>query len=491
MTTKEKIPPPDETPPTANADARMVEEFGYKQELKRSMGFFSTFAISFSLMSITTGLFANYGFGLQQAGVRFVWTWPIVGVGNVLIALCLAHLSTRVPLAGYAYQWSARMMGPGYGWFPGWFALVGWLTGTAGVAYAFSAYFCPYVGLGAGNGTIVATTTLVLVVWAVIHLFGMRVASWLNNFSVTAEIVGTLLVGVGLLIYALVRGHDHVSLTSHAGAGPGAVGFGAFAVSALAAAYTLTGFEGAADLAEESANPVRSVPRAIINSVVISAVAGFLVLVGFTLAIPNVDRVAGSPTPLLDIVDHYVGSVGTAFFMAMIFAAIFACGLINMAAVSRLAYSMARDGVLPGSSQLSRVNLQQGTPFVAIIVATVISILFTLVAKVEAIITSVSSVAVYTSYALIIIGGVVNRGGLKAKQPDAFTLGRFFKPVAFLAIAWIVVIVLALTLPAQNHKAGWSGLVVLALGATWYVVRIRRQRPSAHGRRPEDPVGER
>lgn len=452
------------------SDEATTEAFGYKSELRRSMGFFSTFAVSFSLMSVTTGLFANFGFGLNADGPRFVWTWPIVSVGNILIALSLAHLASRVPLAGYAYQWSARMVSLGYGWFPGWLALVGWLTGTAGVAYAFASYFCPLVGLGSATRTIVAVTIIVLISWAVVHLVGLRFASGLNNFSVIAELTGTLLVGLVLLVIVLLRG-THVDLAASTGAN--VAGLGGFAISSLTAAYTLTGFEGAADLAEESGQPTASVPRAIIRSVVISAIVGFLVLLGFTLAIPNIRDVAASPTPLLLIVQSHLGNGIANVFMVLVFIAIYACGLINLAAVSRLSWSMARDDVLPASAYLKKVSERSRVPYNAIISATVISILFTLVAKAEAIITSVSSVAVYTSYALIIIAGLINKTQIRGAT-EGFSLRRWYKPISYVAIAWIIIMDIALTVPAQNHVAAIAGLVTLALGVVWYFARIRQ-----------------
>src|SRR5246500_3312716 len=99
--------------------AAVVARAGYKPELRRSLRFFSMFAIAFSIVSITTGIFLNYGFGLAYWGPASIWTWPIVGVGNMAIALVVAELGTRIPLAGYAYQWSARLVNPTYGWFAG------------------------------------------------------------------------------------------------------------------------------------------------------------------------------------------------------------------------------------------------------------------------------------------------------------------------------------------------------------------------------------
>src|ERR1700751_1626078 len=102
----------------------IVERAGYKPELRRSLKFFSMFAIAFSIISITTGIFLNYSFGLSYWGPASIWTWPIVGVGNLMIELGVAGLGARIPLAGYAYQWSARLVNPTYGWFVGFAVLL-------------------------------------------------------------------------------------------------------------------------------------------------------------------------------------------------------------------------------------------------------------------------------------------------------------------------------------------------------------------------------
>src|SRR6201994_208565 len=105
--------------PDTDSGEEGLERGGYKPERRRSLRFFSMFAISFSIISITTGIFLNYGFGLSYWGPASIWTWPIVGVWNMMSALVVAELGTRIPLAGYAYQWSARLVNPTYGWVVG------------------------------------------------------------------------------------------------------------------------------------------------------------------------------------------------------------------------------------------------------------------------------------------------------------------------------------------------------------------------------------
>lgn len=457
-----------------DADAGTVTAFGYKPVLRRSMGRFTTFAISFSLISISTGIFANYGFGLDNAGPRLLWSWLIVGIGQMVIALNLAHLAPRVPLAGYAYQWASRMRSPAFGWFPGWFALAGWLTGTAGVAYAFAAYFAPYAGWGSGQGIIILVTVVVILAYLAIHLVGIRATGYVNNFSVVTELIGITVVGIGLLIFSVVRGLPNANvgfLFSH-GSTAGSAGLGAFAVSALLGAYTLTGYEGAADLAEESKDPRHSVPRAIIMAEAISASVGFLVLVGFTIAIPNLKAAQASSTPLLYIMDSRLPSILVELAMTMVFIAIFACGLMNLAAVSRLGFSMSRDNMLPFSEQLGRVSRRFRSPYVILIVCAVISVLFTVVAKVESVITSVSSVGIFAAYFLVILAGILEKE--HRSIPGTFSLGRAYKPLAYTGLVWCVLICCAMTIPSVGNVAGEGSLVMIALGVIWYYYRARR-----------------
>src|SRR6204780_5783055 len=132
-------PPPVPVQPAADSPELVLQRAGYKPELRRSLRFFSMFAIAFSIISITTGIFLNYGFGLAYWGPASIWTWPIVGVGNLMIALVVAELGTRIPLAGYAYQWSARLVNPTYGWFVGFAGLLYMTVGGGSIMLLIAA----------------------------------------------------------------------------------------------------------------------------------------------------------------------------------------------------------------------------------------------------------------------------------------------------------------------------------------------------------------
>jgi amino acid transporter len=386
----------------SEADEHLLEHFGYRQELKRTLGFFSSFALSFSVISVTTGLFANYGEGLRMAGPAFIWTWPIVGTGQFVVALVFARLARQIPVSGYAYQWARELAGPRIGWWAGWMMVVQFLFGLPAVCYALANYSLPYLGMLATNGNVQKLTIGILVVIALINHFGVTWASVVNNVSVVTEILGTIVGGLLLLGLALVhRTHSWGFLFSHPHNGSGVDYLGPLAFSSVVSAWTLAGFESAANLAEETRDPVRRIPSAILLSEVSSVILGYLVLVGFTLAMPSLEAVSSQPTPLLFIMGSHLPRAATDAFMLFVFISIFACALANMTTLTRIVWAMARDHQLPSSGWLAVVS-DRGVPAHAVWAVTVLSSLFVLWAKVEIVLTGISTLAGYTTYALVV-----------------------------------------------------------------------------------------
>src|SRR5207302_11177943 len=202
-TAAEPNPPAPAAVRAAQADAAeaVLERAGYKPELRRSLRFFSMFAIAFSIISITTGIFLNYGFGLAYWGPAAIWTWPIVGVCNMMIALVVAELGTRIPLAGYAYQWSSRLVNPTYGWFVG-FAGLMYMTvgGGAIILLVASPLLISEFGVTATPHLTLAVAIIIMILPAVINIISVQVAARVNNVAVFTEIIGTVVFAVLLLI---------------------------------------------------------------------------------------------------------------------------------------------------------------------------------------------------------------------------------------------------------------------------------------------------
>ncbi len=465
---------------TNASDEQVLERFGYRQELKRSLGYFSAFALSFSVISVTTGLFANYGSGLQLGGPAFIWTWLIVGAGQLLVALVFAQLARQIPLSGYAYQWTRALAGEKLAWWAGWIMIVQFIAGMSGVCYAMANYLVPYIGLSNAPGNVVAVTVGILIAISLINHFGIRLASLVNDFSVVGEILGTVSIGLLLFGVAMIRKTHPLSfLFSHPAQPAGLAYLPAFASSVLMSAWTIGGFEAAANVAEETHLPQTRVPTAIILSEVASVFLGFPVLVGFTLAIPSLAIASQHSTPLLYIMSTYFPPYVTNIAMLLVFISIFACALANVTTLTRMVWAMARDGQLPASPWLARISVHQ-VPANAIWTVAVIAAAFTCWAKVEVVITGVCTLMMYIVYG-IVVGAAIwgsrrhTAVGTLGAAPDAASgtlpSGGKLQVSRILCVAtliWIVFLLAIISIPRSAWINSVATLAALGVGACWY-----------------------
>ncbi len=445
-----------------NSDDQMLEQFGYRQELKRTLGYFSAFALSFSVISVTTGLFANYGSGLAIGGPSFIWTWLIVGAGQLLVALVFAQLARKIPLSGYAYQWTRHLAGERLGWWAGWIMIVQFIAGMSGGCYAMANYLAPYLGLENSGRNVVGITIAILITISLINHYGIHLASMVNDFSVGAEILGTVFIGFLLLALALMRKtHPMSFLLSHPLQPSGLAYLPAFASSALMSAWTIGGFEAAANVAEETVMPQKRIPAAIIVSELASVLLGFPVLVGFTLAIPSLEVASHHPTPLLYIMSEHLPPWATNCAMLMVFISIFACGLANVTTLSRMVYAMARDGQLPASAWLARVSARK-VPANAIWTVAALAAIFTCWAQIETVITGVCTLTMYLVYGIVVAAALwestKGRGTVKASPA-----------LCVAALAWILLLLGMISLPRSSWINAAASAAALGVGALWYV----------------------
>ncbi len=452
----------------------MICAFGYAQQLRRTMGAFSSFAISFSLISITTGIFAGFGFGLQEVGPSVIWSWSVVVAGQLLVAAVIAEMSTRYPLSGYGYQWTSRLASPHLGFFVGWLLLLQFTTGFPGVCHTLATYLHGFLGLAEAFRVSWLTVGIIALI-ALIHWAGIRFASLFNDYGVVAEIVGVVLITIVLLAkFGVGADADWTALMASRNALSGqAATASSFCLSLLMGAWCLTGFEAAADLAEETHRPREVVPRAVISAELISGVAGFLMLAGFLLAIPDLELIQASDTPLLAILEMRFGATMTRVAMLFVFVSILACGVASMAATTRLIYSMARDNMLPGSRGLKCIHATRQSPTGAILAVWLLSTGVVLSLEKLELITSISATAGYMGYALIVwCSFKVPRS---VDVAGRFTLGNWQRPIAALAFVWTLVLVAALTIPAIDggHLAAISTSCGMMVGLLIYVIHVR------------------
>ena len=161
-------------------DSADLARFGYSQELKRSLGLGSSFAVAFSYISPSTGIFTLFALGLTTLGGVFIWTWPVVALGQFIVALNFAEVSSHYPVAGSVFQWTKYLASRSYSWFTGWIYLfAGILTVTAVVATLPLALIPALNGLGwhslnaASLHTQLVVALITLVVITVLNIYGV------------------------------------------------------------------------------------------------------------------------------------------------------------------------------------------------------------------------------------------------------------------------------------------------------------------------------
>src|SRR5215472_8756920 len=403
-----------------------------------------------------------------------------------MIAFVVAELGTRIPLAGYAYQWSARLVNPTYGWFVGCAGLRYMAVGGGAIMLGVaSPLLLSEFGVNAPSARLVFSVAIILLVLpAVINIISMQVAARVNNVAVFTEIIGTVLFGVLLFVLWGVNskpspyGWGILTNTTAAVHNPT---WYAFTLAGLLGAFTLVGFELAADMSEDAVNPVRSVPRGVIWAVVLSGVLGMIALIGFTVAIPSISAVEKPGLPLLVIAGYWLPSWLVKVFIAFVIFSMFAILVVGAGAQARLVYSLSRDNMLPFSGQLRKVNRRSQTPLIALLVFAVIDlgVMWYGYLQTSAFLTLVGATAIipYIIYFLITVAySVTNK--TTDSNPGAFTLGRWAWPVIIFVLAYSALIIFVLSVPGPFHAADKVVGYGAGVAAVWYfaalIWRLRR-----------------
>src|SRR5215212_11072653 len=186
---------PESDGTTISEDERELGRLGYAQELFRTMGGFSNFAISFSIISILTGAVTLYGHGLTMGGpAEMAFGWPLVTFFTMMVALSMAELASALPTSGAMYHWSTKLGGKGWGWFTAWFNIAGNITVLAGIDYGCAQFVTPLLGLDATTKNLLLVYAAILISHALINQYGIRLVAWLNDFSVTVHVLGVIAI---------------------------------------------------------------------------------------------------------------------------------------------------------------------------------------------------------------------------------------------------------------------------------------------------------
>lgn len=473
-------PNPDVT--LSTEDAKLAQ-FGYTQKLDRSVGTLASFAIGFATISATTAVFTGFGAGYFTAGGPFVWTLLLAGAVFALWAFIAADLTAKIPLAGYSYQWISRINGPSLGWFTGFIALMGWVCGMTGVGFILSGYLGGLFGWNMSQSEQILVAIGVVFLCVLINIYGVRFATMVNNIGVSLELVIT--VGatalVAIIAFSAPENHQPISVLFTGGeAGDKDSYLLAWLAAALGPFFGLIGVESGADVAEETKDARRVVPKTMFYALVTSIVIELLMYIVYVLAIRDAAAVeANAAAPIEEIINQQAGPVVTKIVVAVALTNILACLLANILVATRLTYSMARDNMLPFSSVWRHVSPASKTPTYAVLGLGCLSALLLLSALVneEAFnyIIGIASLLFFFVYILQTIGLLIGyrQGTIPPAEPGTFDLGRFRLPLYVTALVVFGAVAVTLLFLPQFANNKWVFLGVVALAAIWWATGLK------------------
>lgn len=471
-------------PEPLDEDARTLNQLGYQQELSRRMSGFSNLALSMSIICILSGGITSFHLGLCGVGGASIGVgWPLVCAFSLMVAATMAQIASAFPTAGGLYHWAAILGGPGWGWVTAWFNLVGLVTVLAAInvgTYQFVAgAFWPE-----HSANVVWQCLAVVAITgtqAGLNHVGIRWTTLLTDLSGYWILIVSALLTIALLAGAsswdaarLVTFANYSGLPNDAPVWPRTEAiWWLFALGFLLPAYTITGFDASAHAAEETVGAAHHVPRGIVRSVLVSGVAGWIMLAAVVLAIPDLNRmVEWGPQVFFVTVRETLHPTVAALLLAAIACAQYFCGLATVTSASRMMYAFARDGGLPGSKWLRRVCSRYRTPDVAIWTVAFAAVAFTLYTPVYSTITAVCTIFLYVSYVLPTAIGFVTHGKTWTRM-GPWHLGRWFRPLAALSVVGCTALIVVGMQP-PNDKAVWVVMATaVVLGAVWFGV-VRR-----------------
>jgi amino acid transporter len=482
------MPVDDRTPETLNAETNDADEatlhrLGYVQVLYREMGGFSNFAISFTIISILAGCLTSYYIAFNNGGpVAITWGWL---------------------LAGALYFWASKLGGPAWGWFTGWFNLVGQIAVTAAIDYGAAIFTTALLNLwfptvvGTGTGTVFVVYSVIVALHLALNLLNVNLLARLNTVSAWWHMIGVVVIVVVLIVIpdnhqsaAFVFG-ETINNSGFAGNGFGDVGFWfVFGIGLLMAQYTITGYDASAHMSEETRLASRAAAWGMVMSVVVSVLFGFVLLVAVTFAVPDVQGTLDAlGNAVVYIWTESLGSAWAEFLLLIAVVGQFFCGTASVTSASRMMFAFSRDGAVPGSRVWRKVAANR-VPVNAVIAIAVLSWALMLPTLANGVVgylvgTSIAVIGLYIAFALPIILRI--RAGARF-EGGAWSLGHHYRWIAPVAVAWIAVVCLLFLMPVSPkgipgaadfdwNVVNYAPITVggaLVLFGGWYLLSARR-----------------
>jgi amino acid transporter len=454
--------PPDQ-------DEEQLRSLGYVSHFDRSMSMWENFALGFTYLSPVVGVYTIFATVFAVGGPPMWWTYLLVGVGQLMVCLVFGEVVSQFPISGGLYPWARRLFGKRWAWMAGW--IYGWalFVTLAAIATGAAPYLAQLVGMEATPGVTTVIAIALIIVTTLLNLKGTRLLARVAMFGFVCELIGAIAVGSYLLIFA--RHQPLAALVDTATLPVQGSYWPAFLASALGAMFCYYGFEACGDVAEETPNASRTIPKSMRLTIYVGGAAALWVCLGLVLAVPDVGAVMSGKDkdPVVTVLKTAMGETGFRVVIMVVSVSFVSALLSLQAAASRLLFAYARDAMIVGSERLRQLSPGRHIPAAALLVAGGIPALIALSAlwlqDAIATIISFASVGIYMSFQMIVVAAVVAR--VRGWRPSGpFTLGKWGWPVTLVALAYGVAAIINMSWPRSPQTPWYSnyGMIVTSLG---------------------------
>lgn len=465
---------------TAEHDAAQLAALGYTAKFDRSMSLWENFALGFTYLSPVVGVYSVFDVGMTAGGPPMIWSYFLAALGQFIVCLTFCEVVSQFPISGGLYPWARRLVGKRWAWMAGW--IYGWalFATIAAVAVGAGPFLAALLGFDATPG-ITTTIALALVVLSTaVNLAGTKLLARVAMFGFVCEIIGAILVGLYLLIF---ERHQPLGVVFQTyGLGQGGSYLPAFLAAAVTGLFTCYGFEACGDVAEETPNPSRAIPKAMRMTIYVGMVAAAFVCLALILAQPDIPRIVSGeiPDPVERLLVSAFGPWGARVVVIVVMVSFMSCILSLQAAASRLVFAYARDDMMIASGFFAKLSSATHVPTRALVLSGIVAgaIIFLGLFFQDAIATIVSSaiIGIYAAFQMIVLGALSAR--LKGWRPAGqFRLGRWGLPVNVIGLVYGVGAILDMLWPRSPDKPWYidwgmsvTTLGLIGLGAAYMVL---------------------
>ncbi|MGH3405574.1 MAG: APC family permease [Streptosporangiaceae bacterium] len=455
-----------------------------EQRPVRDFKFRSAFALSFADLSPIVGIYTVFAIGLVAAGPAFLWAFPLVLVGQLMVCGVFGNLVSKWPLQGSVYAWSRELIGPRYGWFTGWAYMWGLTLTLAVLPITAAPYILSAAGVSSPSQITVELVAIgVLLFGSTANLFGGRLLKGLIYIALIAELVASAGIGLTLLIFHRINPLSIIFNGGGTGHGAGWL-VGAFLLPVAYIAYSFIGFEASASIGEEVQESRKVLPKAVVLSLAVGGILVIVACLGLVLAMPDIPAaVAGKDTnPIATTLEHAYGSgAGRTLLIALVIG--FTSSMIAVqTAVTRTIWASARDRLLPGTRLLGRLSGREHLPRYAIGLTIIIAgaLIFAGASKVFALLVSFSAFGFILSYYMPILALRYKQWRGQSPTDDGWG-ARSIRLVTSVAVVWLSAEIVNLLWPRNVNSEwylNWGGIIMTAvLGVLGGLICLRSFRP--------------